>query len=128
MRRVRARARWHDIRKFAGGSRWIRSLSLKPVQASLLHFAADSLKLGGRLVYSTCSIEREENEAVVSAALAGNPGLRRVAAREAASTLEGKLTPAVDAASLFDSDGQFHVLPGQHGTDGFFAAVLERAR
>jgi 16S rRNA (cytosine967-C5)-methyltransferase len=102
--------------------------SLKPVQASLLHFAADSLKAGGRLVYSTCSIEREENEAVVAAALAGNPRLRRVAAAEPAATLEGKLATGVEAASLFDSDGQFHVLPGQHGTDGFFAAVLERAR
>jgi 16S rRNA (cytosine967-C5)-methyltransferase len=102
--------------------------SLKPVQATLLHFAADSLRPGGRLVYSTCSIEREENEAVISAALAGNAKLRRVPAAEAAATLEGQLAQGVDAASLFDSDGQFHVLPGQHGTDGFFAATLERVR
>jgi len=102
--------------------------ALKPVQSSLLGFAADQLRVGGRLVYSTCSIEREENEAIVAAALAANPGLRRAHAADAASRLTGKLAGGIDPAALFDSDGQFHTLPGHYGTDGFFAAVLERSR
>ena len=65
---------------------------------------------------------------MVSAALAANPKLRRVWAGEAARALDAKLAQGVDVAALFDSDGQFHVLPGQYGTDGFFAAVLERVR
>jgi 16S rRNA (cytosine967-C5)-methyltransferase len=102
--------------------------SLKPLQVSLLNFAADNLRTGGRLVYSTCSIEREENEAVVAAALAANPKLKRVTASDAAAPLATKLAAGIDPASLFDSDGQFHTLPGSYGTDGFFAAVLERTR
>jgi 16S rRNA (cytosine967-C5)-methyltransferase len=102
--------------------------ALKALQSSLLNFAAETLRIGGRLVYSTCSIEREENEAVVSAALAANPKLKRVAQADAAASLAGKLAEGIDSTSLFDTDGQFHTLPGQHGTDGFFASVLERAR
>jgi 16S rRNA (cytosine967-C5)-methyltransferase len=100
--------------------------ALKPLQSSLLSFAAGNLRVGGRLVYSTCSIEREENETVVAVALAANPKLKRVASAEASSPLTAKLAASMDPSVLFDSDGQFHTLPGIYGTDGFFAAVLER--
>jgi 16S rRNA (cytosine967-C5)-methyltransferase len=102
--------------------------ALKPVQSSLLGFAAENLRVGGRLVYSTCSIEREENEGIIAAALAAHPKLRRVQAAEASSALAGKLADGIDPAALFDSDGEFHTLPGAFGTDGFFAAALERTR
>jgi 16S rRNA (cytosine967-C5)-methyltransferase len=98
------------------------------IQSSLVSFAAENLRVGGRLVYSTCSIEREENEAIISAALAAHPKLRRVAAAEASAPLADKLAAGIDPTQLFDPDGQFHTLPGAYGTDGFFAAVLERAR
>ena len=54
--------------------------SFKPLQSALLAMALENLTPGGRLLYSTCSIEREENEAIVSAALAArnqNPPHRR---------------------------------------------------
>ena len=100
----------------------------KSIQSSLVSFAAENLRVGGRLVYSTCSIEREENEAIISDALAAHPKLRRVAPAEASAPLADKLAAGIGLTQLFDSDGHFHTLPGPYGTDGFFAAVLERAR
>jgi len=100
----------------------------KSIQSSLVTFAAENLRVGGRLVYSTCSIEREENEAIISAALAAHPKLKRVASAEASAPLADKLASGINQSQLFDSDGQFHTLPGAYGTDGFFAAVLERVR
>ncbi|MGA8034762.1 MAG: 16S rRNA (cytosine(967)-C(5))-methyltransferase RsmB [Candidatus Acidiferrales bacterium] len=100
--------------------------SFKPLQSALLAMALENLTPGGRLLYSTCSIEREENEAIVSAALAAQTKIRRIAAPEAAVPLKHKLAPGIDPAQLFDDAGQFHTLPGAYGTDGFFAALLER--
>ena len=51
---------------------------LPPLQVSLLKRAGRCVRLGGRMVYSTCSIEREENRGVVDAFLAGTPGWRLV--------------------------------------------------
>ncbi len=100
----------------------------KFTQGSLLAAALEVLRSGGRLVYSTCSIEREENESVVNAALAANPKIRRVPFAEASASLANKLATGISPESLFDAESQFHTLPGQHHTDGFFAALLERAR
>lgn len=55
---------------------------LRATQLGLLQQAARQLKPGGTLVYSTCSLEPEENRAVTHAFLAGNEGLRLVAERE----------------------------------------------
>jgi 16S rRNA (cytosine967-C5)-methyltransferase len=100
----------------------------KFTQSSLLASALKTLRPGARLVYSTCSIEREENEAVIGAALAANPKVRRVGAAQAVETLAGKLAAGIDGAKPFDAEGQFHTLPGRYNTDGFFAALLERSR
>jgi 16S rRNA (cytosine967-C5)-methyltransferase len=87
---------------------------LAELQASLLEGAALSVASGGRLVYSTCSIEREENEEVVRRFLE-------------ATTLFQVIEPNAPAG-LITSDGFVRTFPHRNGTDGFFAAVLERAR
>jgi 16S rRNA (cytosine967-C5)-methyltransferase len=97
---------------------------LQRLQIAILRTAAALLAPGGRLVYSTCSLEAEENEDVVEAVLRDMPSLRRAPAEEAAVALAPHLAAGIPPASLFDDRGQFRTLPGAHPTDGFFAAVI----
>ncbi len=92
-------------------------------QVALLKNAIGQLASGGRLVYSTCSLEPEENERVVDEALRDVSGFRRVSA---ISALRSHLREGADAARLFSPDGVFRTFPPEHGTDGFFAAAIER--
>jgi SAM-dependent methyltransferase len=88
---------------------------LAATQRALLAAAARALRPGGALVYSTCTLTAEENEAVVQDFLAKTPGFR-LAAPEA---LPECVRPVV-------AGGFLRTLPHRHGTDGFFAARLER--
>jgi 16S rRNA (cytosine967-C5)-methyltransferase len=92
-------------------------------QVALLRNALDGLSPGGRLVYSTCSLEPEENEEVLSEVLAGVPRFSRV---PVASALKPHLREGADAEKLFSADGTFLTFPPEHGTDGFFAVAVER--
>jgi 16S rRNA (cytosine967-C5)-methyltransferase len=96
------------------------------LQTALLKSALERLASGGRLVYSTCSMEPEENEQVVEEALRTVGGFRRNAATDIANGLKEKLIPGCDAGSLFDRDGYFRTTPGPLETDGFFAAMISR--
>ncbi len=89
--------------------------TLVPLQASILASAARLVKPGGRLVYATCSMLSEENEEQVAAFLAAHPAFHAVPLREAAPQLKESAHP--DYLSL---------TPARHGTDGFFAAVMQR--
>jgi 16S rRNA (cytosine967-C5)-methyltransferase len=89
---------------------------LTPKQASILASAARLLKVGGRLVYATCSLLSAENEAIVEAFLAEHPGFKLVPAGEVLAEQKIDL-PMGPYLSLW---------PHLHATDGFFAAVLER--
>ena len=90
------------------------------VQRSVLKAAARLLKPGGRLVYATCSLLEQENQHVVDAFLAEHPDFELVAA----ATILRAQSVDVDLAARFAP--YFVMLPHVHGTDGFFAAALER--
>jgi 16S rRNA (cytosine967-C5)-methyltransferase len=88
--------------------------ALAALQAELLEAAAPLVRPGGVLVYSTCSLEREENEERVEAFLAEHPDF----AVEPA--------PGAVPAPLLDAAGFLCVLPQRQGVDGAFAARLRR--
>lgn len=85
-------------------------------QQDILVAAARLVKPGGRLVYATCSILDEENVAVVERFLAAHAEFRRL---DAAAIL-------AQQDILIDCGTDMRLLPHVHGTDGFYAAVLER--
>ncbi|MDR0776790.1 MAG: RsmB/NOP family class I SAM-dependent RNA methyltransferase [Azonexus sp.] len=84
-------------------------------QAAILAAAAKLARPGGRVVYATCSLLREENEAIVAAFLAAHPDFTLVPA-DAALARHG----------IAVAGGMLRLLPHRQQTDGFFAAVLER--
>ncbi len=89
---------------------------LAPKQAAILADAARLVRPGGRLVYATCSLLAEENETQVEHFLAAHPAFAVLPLARAWS-----FPGAAPAAGPFLS-----LTPRQHGTDGFFAAILER--
>jgi 16S rRNA (cytosine967-C5)-methyltransferase len=92
-------------------------------QVNLLRNALPALVPGGRLVYSTCSLEPEENELVVAEAQSGSVNEFRVVAPR--GDLQRVLREDIAPESLVGADGFFRTFPPQNGTDGFFAGVIE---
>ena len=86
-------------------------------QGAILAAAATLVKPGGRLVYATCSVLPDENDAVVAAFLAAKPEFRQA---DAAAALR-------QAGSTLDTGTALRTLPHRHGCDGFYAVVLECA-
>ena len=95
-------------------------------QSAILRSALAQLAPGGHLIYSTCSLEKDENEDVIEHILADNNSFRLLDCRTELDRLKGagELTWP-DAASL--TRGPYlHTFPGIHPCDGFFAAIVER--
>ena len=104
-------------------------LELQAKQTAILASAQRLVKAGGRLVYATCSILPEENEAVAEAFSAAHPDFVQVPVADVLGKLmaavDGVDPTTVDAAAL--CSGPFlRLWPHRHNTDGFFAAVWER--
>jgi 16S rRNA (cytosine967-C5)-methyltransferase len=87
-------------------------------QRDILASAARLVKPGGRLVYATCSLLHEENEAQAEAFLAAHPDFTLYPASRAWEETIGGHCPA--------GEDYLRLTPARHGTDGFFAAIFER--
>ena len=85
-------------------------------QATILVAASRLVKSGGRMVYATCSLLAEENEAVVNAFLGEHGEFRLKPVNELLR----------EAGISLDTGEALRLDPASHGTDGFFAAVMER--
>lgn len=93
-------------------------------QLRLLDSAAHALKHGGRLVYSTCSLEQEENQGVVETFLRMHPEFHLLPVREDMARLRPFFHPA--AERLFSGE-YLQTSPARDSLDGFFAAILVRS-
>jgi 16S rRNA (cytosine967-C5)-methyltransferase len=85
-------------------------------QHDILKGASRLVKQGGRLVYATCSILPEENEAIVAGFLVAHADFRQISAQDILA----------QQGIALDCGDTLRLAPHTHGTDGFFAAVLER--
>ena len=104
-------------------------------QQAILASAARLVKPGGRLVYATCSVLPDENEAIATAFAAAHPEFEPLNVAELLATLK---VPAADtlcapaAGTAVEAGGiepgrHLRLWPHRHATDGFFAAVWQRA-
>ena len=96
--------------------------ALAEQQQSILTSAARLVQPGGRLVYATCSVLREENEDVAEAFAKAHPDFQMLPAEQA---LSATIKDETVRQSLC-SHGYLRLWPHLHNTDGFFAAVWER--
>jgi 16S rRNA (cytosine967-C5)-methyltransferase len=87
-------------------------------QQEILRSAARLVCPGGRLVYATCSVLREEDEAQAEAFLVAEPEFSVVPAARVWNETIGGLSPG--------GERYLRLTPARHGTDGFFVAILER--
>jgi 16S rRNA (cytosine967-C5)-methyltransferase len=100
--------------KWRHGEAAVAELAAK--QSRILKAAAKLLKPGGRLVYATCSILSDENEAVADRFAAEHPEFIALACTELLATQRIGV----------DTGERLRLWPHRHGTDGFFAAAFER--
>jgi 16S rRNA (cytosine967-C5)-methyltransferase len=98
-------------------------------QRAIFAAALRAVRPGGRVVYSTCSLEPEENEQVVATVLASTPSARQLSFDASIKLLLSQSIAMPNAERLqtaLTSEGAIRLLPGAFGTDGFFIALFER--
>ena len=100
-------------------------LDLQSRQIAILKAAMRHVTSGGRLVYSTCSLEPEENEQVIAACLP-NSNFKIVPVRTELQHLEESGDLVWKNINALISGDFLRTIPGVHPCDGFFAAVLEK--
>jgi 16S rRNA (cytosine967-C5)-methyltransferase len=94
-------------------------------QTAILQSAARLVKSGGRLVYATCSVLPQENEAIAQAFSVANPDFEPLQVADILTELKVENAPTLcaggDAGHLY-----LRLWPHRHSTDGFFAAVWQK--
>jgi len=99
-------------------------------QRAILRAVLRAVRPGGRVVYSTCSLEPEENEQVVAAVIAENANARQISLDPAIQTLHRKSILCSRGAErlrkCLTPEGALRLLPGAVPTDGFFVALIEK--
>jgi 16S rRNA (cytosine967-C5)-methyltransferase len=95
-------------------------------QVAILRSAMDRVAVGGRLIYSTCSLEREENEDVIGRCLEDRSSFRLLDCRTELELLHRERELVWPDLSSLASGPYLRTLPGVHPCDGFFAAILEK--
>ncbi len=100
--------------KFRQSPQSVAELTQK--QTNILAAASKLVKKGGRLVYATCSLLHEENQGIVEAFLSAHPTFQLLPAGEVLAQQKIPL----------EMGDYLQLLPQKHGTDGFFAAVMEQ--
>ena len=109
--------------------KWRQTLALVEqmtvLQTAILQSAARLLKPGGRLVYATCSVMIQENEAIAQAFTEANPDFEMV---DAGSILTGLKVEGAEKLCTGGEDGlrYLRLWPHRHQTDGFFAAIWQK--
>ena len=96
--------------------------AIAELQSRLIKEAAKLIKPGGTLVYSTCTIERQENEDQIAAFLSEHPSF------ELDKSWPEKVLAPLRTAGVIDEtfDGSVQLLPEHFGSDGFFIGRLKR--
>ncbi|MEZ2298898.1 RsmB/NOP family class I SAM-dependent RNA methyltransferase [Variovorax sp. RCC_210] len=109
--------------KWRQSAKSVEELTVK--QTAILQSASRLVKSGGRLVYATCSVLPEENEAIAEAFSAANPDFVSV---DAAELLQGLKVEGFEALCAGGEGARryLRLWPHRHSTDGFFAAVWNR--
>ncbi len=99
---------------------------LQARQIAILQAAMKHVSPGGRLVYSTCSLEPEENEQVVAACMKDHPEFSVVPATQELTRLQEAGELAWKNVEELASEDFLRTIPGAQPCDGFFAAILEK--
>jgi len=99
---------------------------LQSKQLAILLSAMQSVAPGGRLIYSTCSLEPEENEEVVEKALQADASFRLRETLAELQRLRDRGEMAWDNLDSLVRGPYLRTIPGVHPSDGFFAAILEK--
>jgi 16S rRNA (cytosine967-C5)-methyltransferase len=95
-------------------------------QLAILGGAMNSVAAGGRVIYSTCSLEIEENENAVEQALAQDNSFRLLDCRVELERLKAEGELAWSNAASLTRGPYLRTVPGIHPCDGFFAAIMEK--
>ncbi len=101
-------------------------LDLQQRQVGILQSALASLEPGGRLVYSTCSLEREENSDVVEKVIASDQTVHLIDASTELERLRSAGILVWQNSKALGSGPFLRTLPGVHPCDGFFAAIIQK--